>query len=136
MYNLVDGAVGRLAVGSVMGSSPRDPGNYHRLNADGSRSNDLLEKTCEYIHKSVRVRLEAKTELGANGKGDYAPKALANWKALYEGKYYWNSSIWSHTPPYLEEPALDGYEKEMCTLYEEHAKNPTTNSTATKNSAT
>lgn len=131
MYNLVDGAVGRLAVGSVMGSNPRDPGNYHRLNADGSRSNDLLKKTGEYIHKSVRVRLEAKTGLGANGKGDYAPKALANCKASYEGKYYWNSSIWSHTPPYLEEPALEGYEKEMYTLYEEEAKKP-----ATKNSTT
>lgn len=30
MYNLVDGAVGRFAVGSVMGGNPRDPGNYHR----------------------------------------------------------------------------------------------------------
>lgn len=78
MYNLVDGAVVRLAVGSVMGSNPRDPGNYHRLNADGSRSNDLLEKACEYIHKSVRLRREAKTGLAANGEGDYSPKALEN----------------------------------------------------------
>ena len=52
MYNLVDGAVGRLAVGSVMGSNPRAPGNYHRLNADGSRSNDLLEKNMR-VHPQV-----------------------------------------------------------------------------------
>ena len=83
MYNVVEGTLGRLAVG-------RDPGNYHRLNAEGARSTDLLENTCEYIHKSFRVHLEAKTSLGANDKEDYAPKALANCKAPYEGKYYWN----------------------------------------------
>lgn len=79
--------------------------------------------------------MEAKTGLAANGKGDYAPKALENWKAPYEGKYYWNSSIW-HTPPYLEEPALEGYENEMYTLCEQEAKKPATNSIATEPSAT
>ena len=46
-----------------MDSNPHDPGNYHRLNADGSRSGDLLENTRECIDKSVSVRLKAKTGL-------------------------------------------------------------------------
>ena len=116
MYNLISGAAGRLAIGSVMGSKPRDPGNYHRLNPDGTRSSDLLQNTGECIHKSVGVRLKAKTGLGANGKDDYAPKALENWNVpASEGKCNWNR--WSsHTPAYLEEPALEGYEKEMFRL--------------------
>ena len=116
MYNMIDGAAGRLTVGAVLGSLARDPGNYHRLNNDGTHSSDLLQNTNEVIHKSVRVRVEAKTGLGANGKSDYAPRALSNWKTPSEGKYYWNG-YFSHVPPFLVEPPLEMYEKEVYDLY-------------------
>ena len=130
MYNLISGAAGRLAIGSVMGSKPRDPGNYHRLNPDGTRSSDQLQNTGECIHKSVGVRLKAKTGLAANGKDDYVPKALDNWSVpASEGKYKWNH--WSsHTPAYLKEPALEGYEKEMFRLYEDAAGKAATAATS------
>ena len=128
MYNLISDAVGRLAIGSVMGSKPRDLGNYQRLHPDGSRSSNLLENTGECTHKSVGVRLKAKTGLAADGKNDYAPKALDNWSAPSEGRYKWNR-WWSHTPTYLEEPLLEGHEKEMFKLYEDAANKPATAAT-------
>ncbi len=85
---MIDSAAGPLVIGVALASVARDPGNYHCLNNDGTNSPDLLENTNEVIHKSVRVRVEPKTGLGANGKTDYASRALSNWKTPYEGKYY------------------------------------------------
>ena len=74
---------------------------------------------------SVGVRLKAKTEFAADGKDDYVPNALDKRSGPSEAKYKWNR--WpSHTSAYLEEPALEGYEKEIYELNEDAAYMPAT----------
>lgn len=71
---------------TVLGRDVRTPGEYHLTDPNtGETLPEVLKNTCEFIHPSVRYRIENKGRGLANsatdflGGGVYTPRALAGW---------------------------------------------------------
>lgn len=79
LTRLYNSATGITVLG---GTRDRTPGAYHRTDyRTGKQTETPLHDTCEFVHASVRVRMQAKGK-GYDGKGVYAAKALTanGWK--------------------------------------------------------
>ncbi|KAK4631668.1 hypothetical protein CLAFUW4_02742 [Fulvia fulva] len=94
----------------LQGTATRTPGEYHLT--DPKTGNQLPEKllnTCEFIHPSVRYRIENGTSLARSadqkvGEGKYRPQALANWDYLEAGKDTPGAQIdpkWAKAPKWV-----------------------------------
>jgi len=109
------------------GSTRRTPGEYYAVDPDTGRTTGRpLRDTCEYMHPSVRVRMQLEGP-GVGDHGTYDPKGLDNWKLVI--KYsdgeerrpiiYWKSR--SHetdvSTRILHESPLWSYERELLKLY-------------------
>jgi len=71
---------------TLTGRSTRTPGEYHPTDPDtGKPLLRKMAKTCEFIHPSVRYRIEqhgaglAESSNDKIGKGEYHPTALEDW---------------------------------------------------------
>ena len=73
------------AINAITGRQARTPGTYHAIDSETGRPKDrLLTNTCEFMHPSVRYRIEQKglglaTSDKSPGHGQYDPQALEDW---------------------------------------------------------
>ncbi|KAK5159231.1 hypothetical protein LTS14_002373 [Recurvomyces mirabilis] len=80
------------ALNAVTGRGPRTPGAYHAIDSNTGKPTDrLLTNTCEFIHPSVRYRIQQKglglaTKDDSPGQGVYEPAALEGWTYVTPGQ--------------------------------------------------
>jgi hypothetical protein len=77
---------------TILGRQTRTPGEYHATDPDtGKELPRFLTDTCEFMHPSVRYRIQQKGPGLAKsssdpGQGTYQPAALKNWEYVEAGK--------------------------------------------------
>lgn len=78
---------------TMTGRTVRTPGEYHPTDPmTGKAKPKKMQKTCEFVHPSVRYRIEQKGAGLASddgdyvGKGVYAPNALKGWNFKVSGE--------------------------------------------------
>lgn len=79
-------------INQITGQQPRTPGNYHATNpVTGQPLSRKLTNTCEFVHPSVRYRIQqkgpglSKSDMDA-GEGFYSPTALPGWEYSAPGQ--------------------------------------------------
>lgn len=97
--HITDSAAG--PINGLTGKTTRTPGEYHPTDPDTGK--DLprrMRKTSEFIHPSVRYRIEQKGK-GLEDKGEYNPAALKGWRYISPdehsdvgGKMWQNEGKW------------------------------------------
>lgn len=74
---------------ALTGSGYRTPGMYYAPASSQNKEKRMLEGTHEFVHPSVRIRIEM-GGAGTENKGRYKPRALKGWRVVgYPGKYRW-----------------------------------------------
>lgn len=77
---------------ALAGTRTRTPGRYHRTDPNSGRlTSQRLRNTGEFIHASVRTRIE----LGGPGiedRGEYDPRALRSWELFMDR----DGPVWEH----------------------------------------
>jgi len=102
---------------TILGRQVRTPGNYHATDpSTGKQSSRKLVNTCEFVHPSVRYRIQQKgpglaTSDTSLGSGVYDPAALQKWK------YYAPNVPWHDKSADMGEDTekWDGYGKWVAT---------------------
>lgn len=80
------------ALNTILGRQARTPGEYHATDpTTGKQTDRKLTKTCEFMHPSVRYRIEQKglglaTSDKDPGQGTYQPVALNDWTYCAPGQ--------------------------------------------------
>jgi len=78
---LYNSTTGVYAIG---GGTTRTPGQYFAIDPDTGREIDRpLRDTCEYVHASVRTRIQRKGP-GKDDNGYYDPPAMDDWRLVIE----------------------------------------------------
>jgi hypothetical protein len=123
IYNSMNG------VYAIGGGTTRTPGTYYAVDPDDGRVTDRpLRDTNEYIHPSVRTRIQARGP-GVDDKGRYDPEAMDEWKLVVEYPHgpdakpeiYWKARFEDRnvSTRILPESPLWGAERKLLGLDEE-----------------